>query len=69
VEPQLGLHHQHVDPALEHNRVAGERGAPQLGHAGVHVGQVVGVEYDPLGIALGVPDPQGMREGLGHGSG
>jgi hypothetical protein len=44
--------HHGIDPALDHRAPRPERLAPQLGQADVEVGDVVGVEDDPLRIAL-----------------
>src|ERR1700733_15370781 len=65
-EPHRGLREHHVDAALEHRLIAPVRGAPQLGHADVEVGQIVRVEDDALNVALAVANPYGVDERAPH---
>src|SRR5947209_6746323 len=55
-----------VDPPLHHLQPRPDRLAPQLCEGDIEVEEIVGVEHDPLGIALAVADAQLVCELLVH---
>ena len=66
-EVELGVGDDRVDAALDHLQPGADRGAPELREGDVEIEQVVGVEDDPLRVALAVADAQLVDELLGHG--
>ena len=63
-----GLSDDHVHVEVEHRLVGAHRLAVELGHREVEVRQVVGVEDDPLLVALGPANAHAMPEGSAHRS-
>src|SRR5271165_3308872 len=66
-EVDVGVGHDRVDSTLDHLHPRPDAGPPQLGEGDVEIHQVVGVEDDPLRVALAIADAQLMDEGRRQG--
>ena len=61
-----GLGHHHVGPRVHHLAERDHHVPPELGHGDVEVREVVGVEDDPLKVALGPANPHPVSKRLVH---